>query len=366
MNDSFMKQLARNVVHHSLQLSTGQRVLIDVVGQAEHMVEAMIEAVYEAEAQPFLEMIPIHHLKSLIAFCTQEQIARWSAISQDQMRGMDAYIGIRSDDNMFEMQDLPPDRYQQYVLGYLQPKQYAMAGLGKWILLRNPTPAFAQMARMSQSVFMETYARACNMNYKAWAQRAQPLVDLLQRTDRVRIVSPNTDLSFSVQGMNAVICDGKYNLPDGEVFTAPIADSAHGVIAFNVPTSYMGLVFDQIQMTFHNGRVVEVKSPQKAWLEPFLHQDEGASQIGEFGIGLNPHIQAPMNNLLFDEKMHGSLHLALGQAYPMADNGNRSAMHWDFVLSQSDSLGGGELYLDEVLARKNGLFVLPELMALNP
>ncbi len=366
MRENDLKQLARNVIRRSLRLTPGQRVGIDVVGQAEAMAGAMMEAAYAAGAQPYLQVLPIQHLKSLILHSTEDQIAQWSALSLEWLGRMDAYIGIRSDDNLYEMNHLPEEPYRRYVQGYLQPKQYAMAKLGKWILLKNPTAALAQMAQLSHSDFLEAYAKACNMDYGEWAERTQPLVDLLRQTDRVRIVSPGTDLTFSIGGMDAVICDGKYNLPDGEIFTAPHRDSAHGEIAFNVPTSYMGIQYDRIRLTFREGRAVEVDGPQKQAVQALLGQDEGASRIGEFGIGLNTQLRTPMNNLLFDEKMQGSVHLALGQAYPMADNGNRSAIHWDLVLQQTESFGGGQLYFDRTLVRNNGLFVLPQLMSLNP
>ncbi|GIQ69327.1 aminopeptidase [Xylanibacillus composti] len=364
-----MRRLARTVIRHSLRLEKGQRVLIDVTGQADAMVEALLEAARDAGAEAYLQQVPIRYLKQLILGSSTEQLKRLTALSLEQMSGMDAYIGIRSDDNVYELQDLPDARYEQYVKTYAQPKQAAMAGLPKWVLLRNPTSALAQLARMSDAAFFDIYERACTLNYLKWANRVRPLAALLEKAKHVRIVGPGpTDLQFSIQGMPAFVCDGRYNLPDGEIFTAPVPESVEGQIQFNVTTDYLGHLYDEVYMEFERGRVTKARCPQQEQLEQLeqlLQQDDGASRVGEFGIGLNPYVIRPMNNLLFDEKMQGSVHLALGQAYPMADNGNRSSLHLDFVLCQTEAFGGGELYLDGVLVRSNGRFTLPELSGMD-
>ncbi len=361
-----MKRLARTVIAHSLQLEKGQKVLIDVTGQADALTEALLDAAREAGAEAYVQQLPIRHLKKLIANASHEQLHRLADNSLEQMRGMDAYVGIRSEDNVYELQDWPAASYEQYVRVYAQPKQAAMAGLLKWVLLRNPTSALAQLARMSDAAYWDIYERACNLDYLAWKSHVQPIAELLERTEHVRIVGPGrTDLQFSVQGLPAFVCDGRYNLPDGEIFTAPVIDSVKGNIQFNVPTAYLGHVYDEVYMEFERGRVTTIGGPQQGQLQQLLAQDEGACRVGEFGIGLNPYITRPMHNLLFDEKMQGSVHLALGQAYPMADNGNRSSLHVDFVLCQTEAFGGGELYLDGTLVRSGGRFVLPELRGIE-
>jgi len=190
-----------------------------------------------------------------------------------------------------------------------------------------------------------------------------PLKALMERTDRVRITAPDTDLSFSIKGLDAIPCTGQMNIPDGECFTAPVRESINGHIHFNSATIYRGTPFDDIRLTFEKGRVVAFESSNNAVLEAILDSDEGARYVGEFALGFHPFIAEPMRDILFDEKIRGSLHMALGQAYDEADNGNRSSVHWDLVLRQEQ---GGEIFFDDVLIRKDGVFVLPELAGLNP
>ncbi|WP_163854414.1 aminopeptidase [Paenibacillus elgii] len=368
MTDSAMQRLARQTMARSLALREGESVLIDVVGRAEALTEAMIEAACEAGARPYLNVMPVRHLKSLIGGCTEEQFLQWAEMDRERLRTMNAYVGIRADDNIYEMTDVPEDRYDRYVRAYLQPKQMAMARLGRWVLLRSPTVGMAQLAGMSLDACTGLYYRACGLNYERFAELARPLCERLSRTDRVRIVAPGTDLSFSIRGMGHMVCDGRFNLPDGELFTAPRIDSAEGIITFNVPASYMGIVYENVSLRFRRGVVTDAScsvAERTGRLQAVLKLDEGASRIGEFGIGLNPHIDRPMNNVLFDEKMRGSLHLALGQAYPMADNGNESSVHWDLVLSQTKASGGGALFFDDELIRKDGLFLPPDLQPLD-
>ncbi|MFD2673324.1 aminopeptidase [Marinicrinis sediminis] len=360
------RAIAAQLIHHSLRVSPGEKVLLDVTGTADDYIEAIVTEVYEAGAEPHVIQHSFPVLKSLVASSSQAQLQRWAAADVARIRSMNVYIGLRAEQNPYELYDLPEERYRDYVTHYLQPKQYAMGSLSKWNLLKTPTSSWAQLAHMSNRAYERLYRDACTMDYAAWAAAVQPLSEMFATAKHVRITGPSTELTFSVEGMTSMICAGQYNLPDGEWFTAPVLDSVEGHIQFNVPTSYMGTSCDQVRLVFRHGCVVEASAAvNQHWLEQMLEQDEGARKVGEFGIGLNPHIVKPTQNLIFDEKMQGSLHLALGQAYPMADNGNVSRLHWDFVLLQSESHGGGSIEVDGELVRHNGRFVLPELEALN-
>jgi len=365
MKDEF-KRIADTVVSHSLRLRPGEKVVVKVRGDAAELTESLIARIYEAGAVPFLQTTDVEELKWLLAGASEEQIRQWAEHDLGLVEAMDAYIGIHSEANTFEMEDADRTRYGYYVKHYLQPLTMTMASKPKWVLLRYPTPGMAQLAGIGTSKLRQIYASSCLMDYGGLQEKAEPLRKLLGRTSRIRIVSPGTDLSFSVQGMPSFLCDGRYNLPDGELFTAPVTGSAEGRITFNVPTSCMGKTFDSVALTFRQGKVTEWSADDTEALGGILKTDEGASRPGEFGIGLNPHIRQPMRSLLFDEKMAGSIHLALGQAYEMADNGNTSGIHWDLVLCQLEAYGGGELYFDDILIRKNGYFVVPELVPLNP
>jgi aminopeptidase len=192
------------------------------------------------------------------------------------------------------------------------------------------------------------------------------LTTLLDRTDKVRIVGPGTDLSFSIKDIPSVKCCGLRNIPDGEVYSAPVRDSINGVITYNAPSVYQGTTFENVCFKFENGKIVEATSNNTERLNEILNTDEGARYIGEFAIGVNPYILKPMKDTLFDEKIAGSIHFTPGQAYKLADNGNKSAIHWDLVLIQRPDFGGGEIWFDDVLIRKDGIFVIEELEVLNP
>lgn len=224
----------------------------------------------------------------------------------------------------------------------------------------------AQAASMSISGFEDFYFDVCNLDYRHMSRAMDPLVELMNRTDKVRIVSPGTDLSFSIKDIPAVKCAGTLNIPDGEVFTAPIRDSVQGTISYNTPSVYSGSSFEHIKFHFEQGKIIEATSNNSKRLNEILDVDEGARYIGEFSIGFNPYIQYPMKDILFDEKIDGSLHFTPGQAYEDADNDNRSSVHWDLVLIQRPDFGGGEIYFDDILIRKDGRFVISELEMLNP
>jgi aminopeptidase len=198
------------------------------------------------------------------------------------------------------------------------------------------------------------------------AEAIVPLTERLRRTDRVRVTGPGTDLSFSVKGIGAVPCEGRRNLPDGECYTAPVRDSVTGTIRYNTPSLYLGTTYTDISFTFEGGRIVRATGEPQDRLDALLETDEGARYVGEFSLGFNPYVLHPMKDTLFDEKIAGSLHLTPGQAYQAADNGNVSQIHWDLVLIQRPEYGGGEVWLDGELVRKDGLFVVPELAGLNP
>ena len=236
----------------------------------------------------------------------------------------------------------------------------------RWCVLRWPTPSMAQAAGMSTEAFENLYFDVCTMNYRKMARAMQPLERLMKRTDRVRIKGPGTDLSFTIKGIGAKMCKGDRNIPDGEVFSCPVKNSINGQIQFNTPTIYSGTKFENVLLEFEDGKVVKAKSNNTKRLNEILDTDAGARYTGEFSLGFNPYILNPMCDILFDEKIAGSLHFTPGQAYKECDNGNRSAVHWDMVLIQRKDWGGGEVWFDDELIRRNGIFLPRDLKGLNP
>jgi aminopeptidase len=282
-----------------------------------------------------------------------------------RMKGVNVYIAIRGSHNITEQSDVPSDR-MKLAMKLLKPVLDQRVNKTKWVVLRWPTPSMAQMAGMSTEAFEDFFFRVCTLNYSKMEAAMKPLAALMNDTDRVRIIGRGTDLNFSIRGIATIACSGQHNIPDGEVFTCPVRDSVQGHIQFNAPTIYQGTAFDSIKLTFKNGRITDATGNNPARINEILDTDEGARFIGEFALGFNPFILEPMRDILFDEKIAGSFHFTPGQAYENADNGNRSQVHWDLVCIQRPDYGGGEIYFDDKLVRKDGEFVLEELKGLNP
>jgi aminopeptidase len=236
----------------------------------------------------------------------------------------------------------------------------------KWVVLRWPTPSMAQMAGKSTEAFEDFFFKVCTLDYSKMTPGMAALKALMEKTDNVHLKGPGTDLRFSIKGIPSIPCGGLRNIPDGEVFSCPVRESVEGYVQFNAPTIYQGTAFDSVRLGFSKGRVVEATSNNDERLNAILDSDEGARYIGEFAIGFNPHVLEPMRDILFDEKISGSFHFTPGQAYEAADNGNRSQVHWDLVCIQRPEYGGGEMYFDGRLIRKDGRFVADELQVLNP
>ena len=224
----------------------------------------------------------------------------------------------------------------------------------------------AQSAKMSLEAFEDYFYNVCNLDYGKMNDAMDSLKELMERTDKVRLTAKDTDITFSIKDIPAVKCAGECNIPDGEVYTAPVRNSINGKITYNTPSEYNGFTFENVSLTFKDGKIVECTANDTERVTKIFDTDEGARYVGEFAIGVNPYVTKPMNNILFDEKIMGSIHFTPGECYDDAPNGNSSAIHWDLVLIQTPEYGGGEIYFDDVLIRKDGRFILPELLCLNP
>ncbi|AEI42441.1 aminopeptidase [Paenibacillus mucilaginosus] len=368
MRDPRLEQLARNLVEYSLDVQKGEKVLIDMIGSERELVKCLVEQVYARGGVPYVELIDPSVRAAVLKGATQEQIEHWTQMDLLRMKDMNCYIGVRAGENVSEMSDVPEEKMKLY--SQIYSKQVHLEQRVKktrWVVLRYPNASMAQLAGMSTSKFENFYFDVCNLDYAKMSLAMDPLQALMNRTDRVRIVGPGaTDISFSIKGIGSVKCCGKRNIPDGEVYSAPVRDSVNGTIAYNTPSVSGGVTFENVTFRFEKGRIVEATANDTKRLNQILDTDEGARYIGEFSLGFNPHILYPMKDTLFDEKIDGSLHFTPGQAYEQADNGNRSSVHWDLVLIQRPEFGGGEIYFDDVLIRKDGRFVIPELEGLNP
>lgn len=367
MRDPRIQTLAQNLVSYSLKVQPGEKVLIDMQGSERELVLCLIAEVYAAGGQPLVELNDKSVLAAILKSATKDQIEAWAQLDFNRMKEMQCYIAVRAGDNVNELADVPDDKMKLYDLHYRKLVHLEQRiQKTKWVVLRYPNASMAQLANMSTSKFEDFYFDVCNLDYAKMSIAMDPLQALMNRTNRVRIVSPGTDLTFSIEGLSSVKCEGDRNIPDGEVFTAPVRNSVNGVLSYNTPSIYAGTTFENIRFVFKDGKIIEATSNDTQRLNDLLDTDEGARYIGEFSIGFNPYILHPMKDILFDEKIAGSLHFTPGQAYQEADNGNRSSIHWDLVLIQRPDYGGGEIYFDDVLIRKDGRFIISELFQLNP
>ena len=366
--DERIKTLAKQLVHHSCQLQKGEKVLISCNGvHPIPLVKALIKEIYAVEAIPFVEVNTNSIERELLLGATAEQQKLMAEVDCMRMKQMDAYIGIRGEDNLAEQSDVPNDKLSLHTRLYTSPVHHDIrVPHTKWVVLRYPANSMAQSARTSLEAFEDFYFDVCNLNYDKMSHAMDNLVKLMNQTDKVRIVAKDTDLTFSIKDIPAVKCAGRCNIPDGEVYTAPVKNSVNGTITYNTPSEYNSFIFQNVKLTFENGKIVDFDGNDKQRLEKIFNTDEGAKYIGEFAIGVNPYITKPMTNILFDEKIMGSIHFTPGNCYDDAPNGNKSAIHWDLVLIMTPEYGGGEIYFDDVLIRKDGKFILPELEVLNP
>ncbi len=360
--------LAHNLVNYSCKVREGDKVYIHYIGKdTSDLARALIREVYAAKGLPFVHYTDTKVQREQLMNCTPEQLTLMAKWDCEEMSAMDCYIGVRGSDNVSELSDVPAEKMALYEKLYSTPVHHDIrVPKTRWVVLRYPNAAMAQLAGTSTEAFEDFYFDVCNLDYSKMNEAMKPLVELMNRTDNVRLVGPGTDLTFSIKGIPAIPCAGEMNIPDGEVFTAPVRDSVNGTLAYNTPTLYQGMTFENIQFTFKNGKIIEAKCADEKRLNEILDTDEGARYIGEFAIGVNPYVLHPMKDILFDEKIAGSIHFTPGNCYDEAPNGNHSSIHWDLVLIQRPEYGGGEIYFDDVLVRKDGRFVLPELDVLNP
>ena len=367
MRDPRNARLAELIIHHSTQLKAGEAIFIESYDLAEGLVLDLVDAAHAAGGIPVVSLRSNAVNRALWSRATEKQLELLSAVELFQMQQVQAYVGLRAANNVSEMADVPADRMALYQKLVVRPVHLDYrVNKTRWVVLRYPTPSMAQAANMSTAAFEEYFYRACLLDYARMADAMVPLAERMRRTDRVHLKGPGTDLRFSIKGIGVVPCEGRRNLPDGECFTAPVRDSVEGTITYNTPSLYLGTTYENLSFTFEGGRIVKATGSPADKLAKLLDTDEGARYIGEFSLGFHPHILKPMKDTLFDEKIAGSLHFTPGQAYGIADNGNRSQVHWDLVLIQRPEYGGGEVWFDSECVRRDGRFIVPELEGLNP
>lgn len=368
MIDPRFDRLADVIIGHSTRLQKGENILIEAFDIPPEMVTALIRKIKAVGGNPLVSVKQNVILRELYRAENETAIRLTGQFEAARMKEMQAYVGLRGSHNIAELSDVPSAGMKLYQTHWWQPVHLELrVPKTKWVVLRWPSASMAQQANMSTEAFEAFYFEVCTLDYGKMATAMQALVERMDATERVRIMGPGTDLTFSIKGIPNIPCAGERNLPDGEVFTAPVRDSVNGVLTYTAKTIYHGVIHDNIRLEFKDGKIINATSDKTAELNKVLDTDEGARYIGEFALGVNPYITQPMLDILFDEKICGSFHFTPGASYENeADNGNRSKVHWDMVCIQTPEYGGGEIYFDDQLIRKDGRFVTDDLLMLNP
>jgi len=365
MTDPRVSELARIIINYSTRVRKGDIVVINASGtEAVPLLKELHKLSLQKGARYVEYSISVPDIsRDFYNLATKEQVSYFPQHELDLMKKATVYIGIAAADNSMVLANAKQETMVLYTKT-MKPISDERVKHTRWLVTRFPTHSAAQDAKMSLEEFETFLFSACNINWQREAKKQEELKRLMERTNEVKLIASDTSLTFSIKGMPAIKCCGMRNLPDGEVFTAPIKDSIDGHITFNCPTIYQGKEYNFIRLRFKKGKVIKATSPGKdRELNKVLDTDDGSRYVGEFSLGFNPAIRFPMRNILFDEKIFGSIHLAMGNCYDECNNGNNSAIHWDMVkLLQGD----GKIFFDGKLIQKDGRFVHPKLISLNP
>lgn len=368
MKDERIIKLADNLLKNSVKLKKNENILIEVLGaEGLPLAKELTKKAIEIGANPFFNIVDYELLRTMLSGTNIKQMKQYAKIDMQRMKDMDAYIGIRASNNIAEMNGVPSEKIGLYQKYYTTPVHFEERVKNtKWCILRYPNAAMAQMSNMNLEEFEDFYYQACNIDYTKVEKAINDLVNLMNQTDKVHILGNGTDLTFSIKNIPAERYIGTYNIPDGEVATAPVKNSVNGYITYNTETRYNGVLFHDIYFEFKDGKIVKAKANKTKELNEILDVDHGARYIGEFALGLNPYIKRPIGDTLFDEKIGGSFHFTPGESLAESNNSNKSSIHWDIVNIQTPEYGGGEIWFDNALIRKDGKFVIDKLKSLNP
>lgn len=367
MIDPRITKLAKVLVNYSCDLKKGEKILIEAKGVDCMLVNAIVKEVYAVEGLPFVEMYDNRVTRELLMGETEELAKLRAKYDGARMAEMDAYIGIRGGENANELSDVPEDKMRIESSFYSHPVHHELrVKKTKWVVLRYPNQGMAGQAGMSTDAFEDFYFNVCTLDYSKMDKAMDALKTRLDKADKVHIIAKDTDISFSIKGIGSKKCSGERNIPDGEIYTAPVKNSVNGVITYNAPSIEQGVKHENVSLTFKDGKIIKATGNYPDKLQAIFDTDEGARYVGEFSFGVNPYINKPMGDILFDEKISGSIHFTPGCCYDDCYNGNVSALHWDLVQIQTPEYGGGEIYIDGELIRKDGRFVPADLLCLNP
>ena len=356
MRDPRIDEYARLLVERSVDVQPGWQVVVRGTPLARPLIESVLEQIAQRRAHPLLQL-SFEQIGGPFAREAPLETLREAAPLQRRIwEEADAFISVWAPENTREGSELSEERRKalRQMSGPMRERTMALAV--PWVIAEYPVHSAAQDAGMTLTEFEEFIFASVLLDWDAEAERMRRLADVFDETEEVRIVAPGTDLTLSLAGRSGAVDDGHVNMPGGEVFYSPIEDSANGVIEFSeFPACYFGREVEGARLVFQDGRVVDASARAgEDFLVQTLDTDDGARRVGELGIGCNPAIQRFMKNVAFDEKIDGTVHLALGNSYSFTGGMNESAIHWDIV---KDLRRGGEIHAGGRLVQANGDWV---------
>ncbi len=361
-----IKVLASTIVNHSISVKPNEKIkIISETMEPMPLIKELVKLILEKDAAVNVSFVSSSLGAVMQKYTNGAQIELLKDLEKNDVEEFDSFIRICYNQGDY-MSSIVPNDITNKIGEALKPYRDIRTNERKWVLLNYPSLIDSQKAKMNYDEFEKFSFDTMCYDYEQMAKDLEPLKELMEKTDKVRLTGVGTDITFSIKNIPAIPCAGECNIPDGECFTAPVKNSVNGVIKYNTPSPYRGKVFHGVTLEFKDGKIIKATCDEDdKELNEIFDTDEGARYVGEFSLGMNPTIRHPMGDILFDEKIAGSLHFTPGCSYDECPNGNKSKIHWDLVLIQREECGGGEIYFDDVLIRKNGIFVLPELENLN-
>lgn len=354
MVDPRITKLASILVHHSVGVKKGELIVINSSSEAAPLALECYKFILKAGGIPSVNFSMPGFAYNYYKYASTQQLKYFPKLAKFEAENLKGVINLGAPINTKEFSNVDP---KKLVLRRKVTNPISEIILKKrWVGCDYPTNALAQDAEMSLEEFEDFLFGATNLDWKKESKKQDKLKKVLDKGESVRILADDTDLTFSIKGRAAIKCDGKHNMPDGEVFLGPVETTTEGFIHYSFPAIYSGREVSGVTLKFKNGKVVDAKAEKnEKFLHAMINTDKGAKYLGELGIGMNPHITKFVRQILFDEKIIGTVHLALGRAYKEGGGVNKSALHWDMI---KDMRRGGRLYVDDKLIQKNGKFLI--------
>lgn len=353
MKDPRLSAYASMLVNHSMRVDKGDKVMITGGITAAPLMEELVRHALRAGGFPVV--LPTWDALARIQMSESslEQLSTVTDVEDKLLTSFDCAVFLRAPENTRSMTDLSPER----MMAHARARQSYNAHLHRnvrWVTCNYPCQALAQDADMPLEQYADFVYESCLIDWKQTEAYMTRIKSVFDSANLVRLVGPKTDLSFSIAGREGIICAGLKNMPDGEVFYAPVEDSAEGYIAYDFPAIFQGREVEGVHLRFSGGRVTDVAASKgEDFLLQVLETDPGARRLGEFGIGCNFGITSFSRDILFDEKIGGTVHLAMGRAYEESGGSNKSAVHWDMI---KDLRTAGRIELDGQIVQENGEF----------